>query len=243
MNEQVMLILSGLQGSGKSTFAKRLVEENPGQWARINWDTQRRNTPGYKFSKEAEKKIKLDSHAQVYDASRAGLSVIVDNMNLSDASIGEWTRIGSQFGFHVRVQTFDTPVEECVRRDATRTGSEFIGRAVIERLALWHGLIEFPVGKKIAIVDVDGTLADCSHRRATKEKKCRECKNGFIQHDGREFACHVCYRLRSRTRHQLGCVLRPRLDISGRAAISCRRVDAGDVPVRDDCADCIRTPD
>ena len=180
MNEQVMLILSGLQGSGKSTFAKRLLEENPGQWIRINWDTQRRLTPGYKFSKQAEKQIRDYSYMQVRDAAASGLSVVIDNTNLTDESIGKWARFGSELGMHVRVQTFDTPIEECVRRDALRTGEDQVGRAVIERAALWNGLIKFPRDRKIVIVDVDGTLADCSHRRATKEKKCGECKNGYV---------------------------------------------------------------
>jgi predicted kinase len=193
MNEQVMLILSGLQGSGKSTFAKRLLEENPGQWVRVNWDTQRRQTPGYKFSKAAENKIKTDSYDQVRSAAAAGLSVVIDNTNLTDDSIGKWTRLGSTLGFHVRVQEFRTPISECVKRDAARVGEEFIGRAAIERQALWNGRIDFPVGRKIVIVDVDGTLADCSHRRKTKEKKCRMCKNGCIEDEGRWLACHVCY--------------------------------------------------
>jgi hypothetical protein len=91
----------------------------------------------------------------------------------------------------VRVQEFQTPVSVCVERDAARTGEEFIGRAVIERLALWNGRIDFPVGRKIVIVDVDGTLADCSHRRKTKEKKCRTCKDGYVDSE-RVLPCCNC---------------------------------------------------
>ena len=193
MNEQVMLILSGLQGSGKSTFAKRLVEENPGQWARINWDTQRRNTPGYKFSKEAEKQIREYSYMQVRDASALGKSVVIDNTNLTDESIGKWARLGSELGMHVRVQTFDTPIEDCIRRDAERTGDDQVGRAVIERAALWNSLIKFPQDRKIVIVDVDGTLADCSHRRATKEKRCPVCGgNHIFDQFNQEMICSKC---------------------------------------------------
>ncbi|MDA4129255.1 MAG: hypothetical protein OK457_00645 [Thaumarchaeota archaeon] len=39
-----------------------------------------------------------------------------------------------------------------------------VGRAVIERMALFAGLISFQPWDRLVLVDMDGTLADCSHR-------------------------------------------------------------------------------
>ena len=180
MNNRLMLILSGLQGSGKSTYAKKLLEDNPYHWVRVNWDTQRRLTPNYRFSKESERKIKEESYDQVKQAALADQNVVIDNMNLSDSHVAQWTRLGSELGYHIHLQRMNTSVQECVLRDAQRTGPDFIGRAVIERTALWNGLVDFHPNKKIVIIDVDGTLMDCSHRRASKEKKCPACKNGYM---------------------------------------------------------------
>lgn len=173
-----MLILVGLPGSGKSKFAHEIIalDNNALNFARINWDDLRAEDPNYKFSHAAEKQIKQRSYDLARHFASLGYNLIIDNTNLTDASIGAWTRLAEELNLTAEVKTFSVPVEECIRRDAQRVGRAHVGRIVIERMALANGLIEWPADKKIVIVDIDGTLADCRHRRFPKIKPCTNCK-------------------------------------------------------------------
>ena len=50
-----VIITKGLPGSGKSTWAKKLIDKNPNQYKRINKDDLRAMLDNSKHSKDAEK--------------------------------------------------------------------------------------------------------------------------------------------------------------------------------------------
>lgn len=162
---QEMVIYIGLPASGKTTDAKARVDRNPEQWARISWDDLRYAQPNWKFTREREALIQDQSFFLTREALAAGKSVVIDNTNLSERTVTKWETIAWEYGVRVTKVMFDTPIEECVRRDAQREGKARVGRWVIERMALFNGLISFPPDKKLVLVDMDGTLADCEHRR------------------------------------------------------------------------------
>ena len=96
-----------------------------------------------------------------------------------------------------------THVELCVRRDAQRKGKAQVGRAVIERMALFAGLIDIPVSlsrgtRNLVILDIDGTVANLEHRREILRPKCAVCLGqGFVPDEdsalaGSDSPCGAC---------------------------------------------------
>ena len=162
-----MLILSGLPASGKTTIAKAWVTEDPDSRIRVNWDDMRLARYGeyWKFNRKEENDMKAASYEVARKALQAGLSVVIDNTNLTPKVRAMWAQIGANAGAEVIYEEVDTSVLECVRRDRARSGHARVGRAVIERMALDHGFIDWQdYPNRFVICDIDGTLSDPTHR-------------------------------------------------------------------------------
>ncbi|KAF7430549.1 hypothetical protein PC9H_006257 [Pleurotus ostreatus] len=103
----IVLILVGLIGSGKSTFAQALQQCYP-RFHRCNQDD-------------------LGDRRQVESLARGclqqGLNVCIDRTNFNESQRAYWITIAREFpGTSVWVIVFDTPYEECERRLGLRTG-------------------------------------------------------------------------------------------------------------------------
>jgi predicted kinase len=162
-----MVILVGLPGSGKTTCA--LSEYASEQWKRISYDDLRwldaeGKPKDYVYNSQNEKLIKARAEQIAINAALDGQDLVIDNTNLSASAMNRWCSHAFDFHMKVEVVPFDTPLAECVRRDDLRDGPRKVGRAVIERLALFTGRVIWPADQQIVIVDMDGTIADCSHR-------------------------------------------------------------------------------
>lgn len=168
------LILSGLPACGKSSRAAAWLAEDPTHRRRVNYD-QLRIDDGRPWSRSMEQDIKAQARTLAIDAFTAGHSVVIDNTNLTQHIRASWTDLARHCGATVVYEEIDTPVQECVRRDKLRVGagwneSSRVGRAIIERMALLHGYIDWAdmrpkrSEKDIIICDIDGTIADCTHR-------------------------------------------------------------------------------
>ena len=130
-----IILCRGIQASGKSTYAKAWVEEDPEHRVRFNNDDIR-NMLGKYWVPSREHLVRRIKVALILEAMEAGYDIIVDNMNLNPKEI-EWyeaivrdfkTRRASS-DYFIEFKDFKTPLEECLRRDSLRNnpiGSEVI---------------------------------------------------------------------------------------------------------------------
>ena len=173
-----LIIMRGLPGSGKSTWAKAWVNEDPINRVRLNWDDMR-NMMGPYWIPERENTGVLKELREKFlkHMMERNWDIVCDNMNLNPKEIEFYENIVKEFNedghpYTIEFKDFFIPVEECIRRDAMRANP--IGEKTIK--SLFHKYMPLIVGsehrKKIEsqptycadkpdciIVDMDGTLA------------------------------------------------------------------------------------
>lgn len=157
-------VLRGLPGSGKTTEARKIVEES-GNAGRINRDDLRAMLFNGKWSGKREGIVIEAERALAQVLISHNHTAIIDDTNLTDKHWRLWTEFAKEIELEnpitVTQTTMTTPLAVCVQRDAQRTKP--VGEAVINRMALNAGWIQFP-DRPIVLVDIDGTLADGEHR-------------------------------------------------------------------------------
>lgn len=157
-----LLLLKGLPASGKSTYAKRLVDENPGQYKRINKDDIRAMLDNSKWSKDNERFVLKVRDSLILAALEEGKHVIVDDTNLAPKHEGHIRQLIKGLA-EFRVVEFPVDPEECIERDLKRPNS--VGPKVIwdmyNQFLKPKPLVYTPkTGLPLAIIcDIDGTLA------------------------------------------------------------------------------------
>jgi predicted kinase len=133
-----VIILKGLPGSGKSTWAKDLVHRARGHFKRINKDDLRAMIDAGEWSPRNETFIVRVRDQLLVAALAAGFSVIVDDTNFEPAHEKRIRELAAGRA-EVSVRMFDVPLEECIRRDALRPFP--VGETVIREMARdWLGI-------------------------------------------------------------------------------------------------------
>ncbi len=125
-----VIFVRGIQGSGKTTWAKQWVEEEPKKRVRISWDDLR-NMFGKYWVPTREKLVSEGSYEIFKKALECGYDVVIDNMNLSEKSISIFKEIAESFSCQIEFKDFNTPLEVCIERDSKRENP--IGETVIRR--------------------------------------------------------------------------------------------------------------
>lgn len=166
----------GIPASGKTTWAKEWVAEDPENRIRLNRDDLRtmiRGNGGI-FDYDTERTITAMQHAAARTAIKAGKDVVVDDTNLNNRFVKEWFKVGP-----VAFRDFPIDVDTAYMRDAQRQNP--VGAAVIKKFGARVGkngeLPAPPVQKTLPadhefkpyvpdqrmpaafIFDIDGTLA------------------------------------------------------------------------------------
>lgn len=134
-----LIILRGLPGSGKTTWARDWCDNHPNA-KRINKDDLRAMFDDGVYTFGNEQFINVAVEALIAAAHRAGKSVVIDDTNINPDHIRDFTELGQQLGYTVRVFDIETPMEVCIERDAQRprpVGAARI-REMHERLAAQH---------------------------------------------------------------------------------------------------------
>lgn len=140
MTKKVILILRGLQGSGKTTFAKQWVNEDPENRIRFNRDDIR-NMLGLYWVPSREDLVTNIYWNTIQSAMAYGYDIVIDNMNLDDRYIKEieefvtevnnWLK-GSDIEYEIQVKDFFyVSLQTCITRDSQRENP--IGEMVIRR--------------------------------------------------------------------------------------------------------------
>lgn len=127
----------GLPASGKSTYARKLVAEDP-TYIRLNRDDFRQML----FSKAVlsaaqEQMVTAAQHGAIDNALKAGFNVIVDDTNFFERGVKSIMKIAQKYGAEVEFKDFtDVPLDELLRRDEQRrlAGQSHISAAVGERV-------------------------------------------------------------------------------------------------------------
>lgn len=159
-----VIILRGLPGSGKTTWAKWKQGEKG--YKRVNKDDLRAMLDDGKWSKSNESFVIEVRDLIVSHTLASGKSIIVDDTNFNEKHEKNIRDIADVIGADVEVKTFDTPIEECIARDAKR--EKPVGEVVIRDMAQkyhftekYHNDQTLP---QIVICDIDGTIAEMSER-------------------------------------------------------------------------------
>ena len=116
-----IILTQGIQGSGKTTWAKAWVAEDPEHRIRINNDDitsmwgQPFGTPGL------YERLRMFRQLMITKAIQDNLDIVVDNMNLSTSSLKEVQEIVKNFDYIIEYKDFTkVPLEVCIERDSKR---------------------------------------------------------------------------------------------------------------------------
>ncbi len=129
MNNEI-LILIGISGSGKTTFATKFIKENL-SYLRINRDDIRKtlvgNLDGY-YQRNDLNNIEIEINAleyEMFDSLIYKYKIIIDNTNLKQKYIYKWLELCFENHIDFKFKLFDCDLREARKRVAER---EQIGR-------------------------------------------------------------------------------------------------------------------
>lgn len=175
-----IILTRGIPASGKTTWAKQWVQEDPENRVRANRDELRNVIqPGNTgvLTRELEELVTQLQQSVVTAALNAGKGVVLDDTNLRARYAKEWFKFGE-----VEFKDFPIDVDEAIRRDAERERpvGEGVIRSFYEKFTkkgVLNPAPERPVvepqsqkyerdtSKPMAIiVDTDGTVAKMNGR-------------------------------------------------------------------------------
>ena len=175
MNKKLILT-RGIQGSGKTTWARQWVEEDPENRVRINNDDIR-NMLGKYWVTSRENLVSSIKKNMTEEAINRGYDIVVDNMNLNPKEILFWKDMVKManmdpdgYQYEIEFKDFFIPLEECIRRDAMRPNpigekviretwkryKHFIQTTEVEKYV--DNLRKYTGKPKCIVIDMDSTM-------------------------------------------------------------------------------------
>ena len=116
-----LIICRGLPASGKSTWAKQWVLEDPEHRVRINQDDIRLMLGKY-WVPSREKLVQHIQEEALIEALLRGYDIVIDNTNLNKKVLDNYHTLVIAYGNHAieYKDFFDTPLSICIERDKNR---------------------------------------------------------------------------------------------------------------------------
>lgn len=136
-----IILCRGIQGSGKTTWAKQWVLEDPEHRVRFN-NGDIRNMLGKYWVPSREGLIKDLRGTFLWNSMFYGFDIVIDNMNLNPKELEYYNKVLDNWNdpeviipivvrqrYSLEFKNFFTPLQECIERDSKRpnpTGEEVI---------------------------------------------------------------------------------------------------------------------
>lgn len=115
-----LIVLSGVAGAGKSTWAAAYVSQHPNTIS-LNTDAIRYELYGaYVLPREQEKVVQRTLVQRAIEASRQGLDVIVDSACVKNKSILRWANKLGPYFKEKELVVLDSSLETCLRQNNQR---------------------------------------------------------------------------------------------------------------------------
>lgn len=190
---KTIIVLRGLPGSGKSTWAKEQLKKEQGRWKRINRDDIRMMLHDVAFDPQNEDFVTVCEKSLIDVALREGYDLILDNTHLNARSLKSIHNTAMLKGDVLVIEKcFNVSLEECVKRQNNRERK--VSESIITSMAQKAGLTKGrrlenketyypPKSQAVAceyddtlpsavICDLDGTLALLNGRNPYDASTC-----------------------------------------------------------------------
>jgi predicted kinase len=176
MEKTKLILTRGIQGSGKTTWARQWVAEDPDSRVRINNDDLR-NMLGNYWVVGREPLVSEMKQYVTQAAMDRGYNIVIDNMNLNPHEVKFWEKVvelnnedPDGYKYEIEFKDFFIPLEECIRRDAMRPNpvgekviretwkryKHFIQTSEVERYV--NNLRKYTGKPKCIVIDMDSTM-------------------------------------------------------------------------------------
>jgi len=114
-----IIFLKGLPGSGKTTFAKKLISHDK-SFIRINKDDIRMMLFGQEHSTQNEKLVLNIRNDIIKNALNKGYNIVIDDTNFNPIHYDKIKKIATQYNSKIHIKLIDTPLDVCIKRDSKR---------------------------------------------------------------------------------------------------------------------------
>ena len=138
-----IILCRGIQGSGKTTWAKQWVLEDPEHRVRFNNDDIR-NMLGKYWVPSREILVNDLKRLFLWKSMFYGFDIVIDNMNLNPKELEYYNKVIDNWNnpawilsdmveskYKLEIKNFFIPLEECIERDSKRPNP--IGEEVIRK--------------------------------------------------------------------------------------------------------------
>lgn len=165
-----LIVLQGCPCSGKTTWRKQYVEQNP-ETIVACLDDIRYHIGNGKYSFDHEDRVREHENYIVDIGLKSGHEVIVDATNLNPKTISKWKAMAEKHNCEIEFKEFYVPITEAIKRSKKRKeeGGLYISKNVLFTFYKKYYPNEFIDNRLIkendhicpnaVICDLDGTLA------------------------------------------------------------------------------------
>lgn len=126
-----IIFLKGIPASGKSAWAKKQVKILSA--LRVS-KVDLRKMLGQQWSTEFEDTVKAMHYALVRRSLEMGQTVILDDTNFNPEHEQTFRTMAANFNVRFEVKEFNTPLKECLARNAEKEGRHKVPESVITKM-------------------------------------------------------------------------------------------------------------